>query len=122
MKHLSGNQPRSRSTNHAVSRRELLARFAALPAVALPAVAIVRAQDLPRLDNGDPAAKALLYVEDAAHVDRTSPLAARYEPGQTCANCAQIKGDQGADWRPCGIFPGKLVAAAGWCSVWAPQP
>ena len=73
--------------------------------------------DLPKLDTADPTAVALLYVEDAANVDTSNPLAARFEAGQDCANCAQIQSEEG-DWRPCGIFPGKAVAAAGWCSVW----
>ena len=32
-----------------------------------------------------------------------------------------IQGNDGDAWRPCQIFPGKAVAAAGWCSVWAPK-
>jgi len=92
-------------------------------AVALPAGAVVLqnealAADMPKLDPNDPTAKALVYVPNAADVDTSNPLAARYEPGQVCANCAQIQGDEGAAWRPCGIFPGKLVSADGWCSVW----
>ena len=91
-------------------------------AVALPAGAVVLqnealASDLPKLDPADPTAVALVYVHDAADVDTSNPLAARFEPGQNCGNCAQIQSDEG-DWRPCGIFPGKLVAAEGWCSVW----
>ena len=96
-------------------------------AVALPAGAVMlhnetRAQDLAKLDINDPTAKALLYVEDAADVDKSNPLAVRFEPGQDCSNCAQIQGEDGADWRPCGIFPGKLVANKGWCSVWVAKP
>ncbi len=96
-------------------------------AAAVPAGAVMlhsegRAQDLVRLDVDDPTAKALLYVEDAADVDTSNPMAARYESGQDCANCAQIQGEAGAEWRPCGIFPGKLVAAKGWCTVWVPMP
>ena len=97
-------------------------------AVALPAGAAVlhdqaRAEDLPKLDPEDPTAKALVYVHDAADVDTSNPLAARFEPGQDCSNCAQIQGDdESAEWRPCGIFPGKLVASAGWCSVWVAKP
>ena len=92
-------------------------------AVALPAGAAVlqnqaQAADLPELDLNDPAAKALLYVHDAADVDTSNPLAARYEVGQTCVNCLQIQGNDGDEWRPCAIFPGKVVAAKGWCSVW----
>lgn len=38
---------------------------------------------------------------------------------QTCAKCALVQGNDGDEWRPCQIFPGKVVNAAGWCSVWA---
>jgi len=96
-------------------------------AVAFPIGAIVlertaSAQDLPHVELDDPTAKALLYVHDAKNVDTSNPLAARYEEGQHCANCVQIQGEDGAEWRPCALFPGKLVAAAGWCSVWAKKP
>ena len=96
-------------------------------AAALPAGAVMlpgegRAQELVKLDINDPTAKALVYVEDAADVDTGNPAAVRYAAGQTCANCVQIQGDEGADWRPCAIFPGKLVANKGWCSVWAAKP
>lgn len=106
-----------------VSRRTFIQSLA----IALPAGAVVlqndaRAADLPKLDPNDPTAKALVYVHDAADVDTSNPLAARFEAGQNCANCAQIQGEDGAEWRPCGIFPGKSVAAAGWCSVWVGKP
>ncbi|RMF98350.1 MAG: twin-arginine translocation signal domain-containing protein [Gammaproteobacteria bacterium] len=106
-----------------LSRREFLQTLAvAVPAGTVMLQQAARADDLPHLDPSDPAAVALLYVEDASQVDTSNPMAARYQPGQHCGNCAQIQGEEGADWRPCGIFPGKLVSAKGWCSVWAPKP
>jgi hypothetical protein len=80
------------------------------------------AQDLPHLELDDPTAKALLYVHDADNVDTSNPLAARYEEGQHCGNCVQLQGEEGEDWRPCTLFPGKLVATAGWCSAWVAKP
>lgn len=77
------------------------------------------AQDAPRLAEDDPMAAAMKYTHDASTVDpstRANPAAE-----QNCANCALIQGEDGAEWRPCQIFPGKLVAANGWCSVWAPK-
>lgn len=77
------------------------------------------AGDLPKLTEDDPMAKAMKYVHDASKVDpatRNNPAAE-----QNCANCALIQGADGDAWRPCQIFPGKAVAAAGWCSVWAPK-
>jgi hypothetical protein len=77
-----------------------------------------QASDLPQLSEDDPMAKAMKYTNDASSVDpstRNNPAA-----DQNCANCALIQSDAG-DWRPCQIFPGKAVNAAGWCSVWAPK-
>jgi hypothetical protein len=110
--------------NENVSRRNFLKGVAlAVPAGAAGLQAKeAKASDLPQLDETDPAAVALLYVHDASKVDTSNPMAARFEAGQNCANCAQILGEEGAEWRPCGIFPGKAVAAAGWCSVWAAKP
>ncbi len=78
-----------------------------------------QADELPHLSADDPMAKAMKYTEDASSVDpaaRNNPA-----PEQTCANCALVQGNDGDAWRPCQIFPGKAVAAAGWCSVWAPK-
>lgn len=102
-------------------------RFLRNAAVAFPVGAIVlespaSAQDLPHVELDDPTAMALAYVHDPATIDTSNPATARYEAGQTCANCIQLQGEDGAEWRPCNLFPGKLVAAAGWCSVWAAKP
>ena len=100
-------------------------RFLATVAVAVPAGAVLMnaatatAADLPKLDPNDPSAEALLYVPDAKIVDTKNPMAARYAAGQTCATCHVIQGKDRQAYRPCAIFPGKLVAAAGWCSAWA---
>lgn len=76
--------------------------------------------EMPRLAVDDPQAKSLSYVEDAKSVD--SARQPRYQPGQACSNCALFQDKDGAEWAGCSIFPGKLVAAAGWCSVYAPKP
>jgi hypothetical protein len=70
----------------------------------------------PHLDVKDPAAVAVGYVESAAQVDpKKYPT---YSQGSDCENCLQLQGAAGLGYRPCGLFPGKLVAAAGWCSAW----
>ena len=110
-----------------VTRRRFLAQVAiAVPAGAALLDAIVTntasaqaAAPLPKLELTDPSAVALLYVDDAAKVDRKNPLAARFAPNQNCASCSQIQGKAGDEYRPCAIFPGKLVNSKGWCSVWA---
>lgn len=95
--------------------------FVGAAAVAIPVAAIFGSREaaaqanLPKLSLTDPVAKALLYTENAATVDKAK--APTFKPGSNCINCAQIQGASG-DWRPCAAFPGKLVAAAGWCSAW----
>ena len=76
------------------------------------------AQDQPKLEESDPMAQSLKYTHDASTVDAAS----RPNPAaeQTCGNCALLQGEEG-EWRPCQIFPGKLVNVNGWCSVWAPK-
>lgn len=60
----------------------------------------------PALDSNDPTAKALGYVTKSA------------KPDAQCANCSQFQGKAGDAMGPCTIFPGKSVAAAGWCMSW----
>lgn len=78
-----------------------------------------QAQDMPQLSEDDAMAQSMKYTHDAASVDP----ATRANPAeeQTCANCALVQGADGDTWRPCQIFPGKVVNADGWCAVWAPK-
>ena len=95
---------------HTLSRRAV---------VSLLAVGGPRPAEPARLAPTDPAAAALGYVEDAAQVDgRKFPT---YRAGSACENCLQLQGKAGADYRPCELFPGKLVAVKGWCSGWAAE-
>jgi hypothetical protein len=73
----------------------------------------------PHLDVKDPAAVAVGYVEDAAKVD--AKKYPDYTQGSSCENCLQLQGAAGAGYRPCTLFPGKLVAVAGWCSAWTAE-
>jgi hypothetical protein len=66
----------------------------------------LRANAQEKLALDDPTAIALKYV----HVSEVE--------GQYCDNCMYIQGEDGAEWRPCGIFPGKVVAAKGHCTAW----
>ena len=72
-----------------------------------------------KLDVNDPAALALGYVANAAAVDVKKYPA--YVPGSNCDNCLQLQGTPGNGYRPCGLFPGKLVSVSGWCSGWTPE-
>jgi hypothetical protein len=72
-----------------------------------------------RLDAKDPAALALGYVENAAQVDvKKYP---DYVAGSNCENCLQLQGTAGNNYRPCSLFPGKLVSVSGWCKGWTPE-
>ena len=91
--------------NHSTdkSRRAFLKGVAAIPVLAIAAKAQAE-----MLSLDDPTAKALGYVEVSA------------TEGQTCANCNLYQGGDTAG--ACAIFPGKDVAAAGWCRSWVAKP
>jgi hypothetical protein len=123
--------------NDPVSRRTLLSRLvlgtsltvvagrgaaqtSAKPAAAPAAKPAAAPGTLPKLDEKEPLAIALGYVADATKVDaKKNPT---FKSGQNCGNCLQIKGKDGEAYRPCAIFPGKLVAAKGWCKTWTRIP
>lgn len=103
-------------------RRQLL-KSALAGVVALPAAGLIReaaAAELPHLDEKDPLAAAMGYTHDASKVDAAKNP--QYKPGSKCSNCIQLQGKDGDKWRPCNLFPGKLVAADGWCKVWVLKP
>jgi High potential iron-sulfur protein len=104
------------------SRREVLKRFALLvgAAGALRAAPESRAAEAVHLSPTDPAAVALAYHESVKTVNpKEFPT---FQPGQSCSNCLQLQGTAGEAWRPCALFPGKLVTADGWCKVWVKKP
>jgi len=72
-----------------------------------------------RLDVKDPAATALGYVENVGHLD--TKKYPEFVPGSSCENCLQLQGTPGSNYRPCGLFPGKLVSVSGWCKGWTPE-
>ena len=72
-----------------------------------------------KLDVNDRVARELGYVENAGRVDTKKYPA--YVQGSTCDNCLQLQGKPGESYRPCAVFPGKLVAASGWCSRWTAE-
>ena len=102
-----------------ISRRAAL-KGLATAAGTLAAVPGVLADSIPSMQPhekpADPPASALGYIEDSTKVD--AKAFPNYKPGQACANCQQLTGKVGDNWRPCYLFPGKLVAAGGWCKVY----
>lgn len=106
-----------------VSRRRFLMSSGAALLVPMGLVMVanrVHAAELPHLDEADPTAAALGYKHDTTKVD-----AAKYpnhKPTQICNGCTLVQGADTDAWRPCGIFPGKAVAAKGWCAAFAAKP
>jgi hypothetical protein len=104
--------------NRSVSRRGLVKALS----LGMAAASLGARQALAgpqKLDTKDPAAVALGYVESAAQVDVKKYPA--FVKGSSCENCLQLQGKAGSDYRPCSLFPGKLVAVSGWCSGWAAE-
>jgi hypothetical protein len=105
--------------NPCLSRRSVVKALAAGAAASALPVHPARSAELPHLDVHDPAAVGVGYVENAADVDpKKFP---RYVAGSTCDNCLQLQGKPGNNYRPCSLFPGKLVAVSGWCSGWTAE-
>jgi len=92
-----------------ITRRQMLritAGATAMVPLSFITTRATHAADLPPLDPDNPQAKALEYVHASAN------------PDQLCKNCQLYTGKEGAEWGPCAIFPGKGVAANGWCKSW----
>lgn len=68
-----------------------------------------------RLDPNSAQASALGYVHNTEEVDEGKW--ASHSVDQRCSNCQLAQGVEG-EWIGCSIFPGKQVAADGWCSAW----
>ena len=104
---------------YALTRRRLLKNMALAGGAAMLLELRAQAADQPHLEVKDPAAVKLGYVEKASSVD--TKKFPGFEKGSSCENCTALQGTPGAAYRPCTLFPGKLVATAGWCSGWAPE-
>jgi High potential iron-sulfur protein len=92
---------------------------AATPEPAAPAAATSPAPataGLPLLDEKDPQATALGYVNDATKADKAKYP--KYADGQHCASCALYQGGTAAQGG-CPLYPGKNVSAKAWCSAYA---
>ena len=105
-------------SRHSQSRRHFLATGVAVT-TAVPFIGFASsagAAEMPRLEESDPTAQALGYVHDAS----TVPAETRKGEGNVCANCRLYLGGD-AEWGGCSLFPGKAVAAQGWCKGWVAQ-
>jgi High potential iron-sulfur protein len=102
-----------------ITRRNVLQAAALLAPLAVVGCSSTAQVATPELRATDPVARSLLYYPNTLDVPAASPLAARHQPDQKCAGCINVRGVAGDPLRPCPIFPGKLVNANGWCSLWA---
>lgn len=94
-------------------------RFLSLCAGAAVLTFAVRESDgaeLPHVAPTDPAARALGYVEDSAAAD--AKKFPQHKPTQACANCKLFTKQDGSQYGPCQIFPGKAVHETGWCGAY----
>jgi hypothetical protein len=111
---------RSTPPGAAVTRRTLVKALGAAAAVtALLPPRQSQAAEPPHLDVKDPAALKLGYVENASQIDLKKYPA--YVKGSNCENCLLLQGTTDAHYRPCSLFPGKLVSVGGWCSGWSAE-
>ena len=93
-----------KNKTHDNSRRTILKGLVSIPVLAITGLPSTSYAAMVSAD--DPTAKALAYTAKST------------TDGQTCANCNLYQGGGSAASGPCAIFPGKDVAAAGWCKSW----
>jgi hypothetical protein len=99
-----------------VSNRRVFMMQVAAGGAAL-AAASAHAQAAPLVNEKDAQAMSLGYAADSTKVD--AKKFPKHAATQLCSNCALYTGKAGEASGPCGIFPGKHVAAKGWCSAYA---
>lgn len=107
--------PKEQPTQSIDPKRRKLLGAAVSGAVLVPLASLLGARSAraaEKLSEDDSQAKALHYVHDASDAKHDS-----YDKGELCKNCNLIQSDSG-EWRPCAIFPGKLVNEDGWCSAY----
>ena len=95
------------------TNRRRFIKITAIGAAAAPLGGMIfssTAQAQETLDPSDPLAQQLNYVEESTKED------------QHCSNCQLYAGSAEDAEAPCGIFGGKLVKGAGWCSAWVAKP
>jgi hypothetical protein len=80
------------------------------------ATGAAQAQGAPMVNEKDAQPMALGYAADTTKVD--AKKFPKHAATQMCSNCTLYTGKAGDAGGPCGIFPGKQVAAKGWCSAY----
>lgn len=100
-----------------VSTRRVFMMQVAAGGTVLMAASGAHAQAAPMVNEKDAQAMSLGYAADSTKVD--AKKYPKHAATQLCSNCALYTGKAGEASGPCGIFPGKHVAAKGWCSAYA---
>lgn len=103
-----------------IARRDFIkTTLAAGTVIPLGAIPIVLKADNHRLSEDDPMAQRMGYLHDATQVDVSKFPRRAGEAGsqQFCDNCQLYQAAEDG-WGGCAIFPGKQVAAKGWCNAW----
>ena len=85
------------------NRRKFIQSMAAMSVIPMLAPALASAG---KLDPENAQAKALQYTHQSAKSEAI------------CGNCQLYTGVPASVWGACAIFPGQLVASAGWCTAW----
>ena len=98
------------------TRRSFVVQVAAGSSALLVSGVMAQAAVAPKLEEKDPQAAALGYVQDSTKVDlKKYP---KYMADQKCASCQLFAGKPKDPSGPCPLFAGKQVAATGWCSAY----
>jgi len=106
------------SMDSKLTRRSLLQAAAVIAPVAITGCATSQPSRNTLVQADDPVARALLYYPNSKDVPANHPLAATHNPEQSCATCIHLRNAVGDYGRRCPTFPGRLVNAEGWCSLW----
>jgi High potential iron-sulfur protein len=97
------------------TNRRTFVIHSSIGAAGLLVAGLTQAQPAMLLESSSPA-KTLGYREDSSKVISASNP--KHVAGQKCANCQMYRASQsGTVAGACAIFPGKLVAAEGWCDA-----
>ena len=92
-------------------RRVFMLVVSAISATAAGSLARAQAH----LDEKDPQATALGYVEDSARADQKK--FPNHAATQICSSCALGQFKTGESYANCTLVAGKQVSAKGWCSA-----
>ena len=103
--------------NISINRRTFV-KVTASSFAALPLLVSAQAESI-KLAEDDPTAIALGYKEKSSEVD--AQKYANHDAKQLCSGCS-LYADGADGWGACAIFPGKQVAADGWCTAYAAKP